>query len=353
MKGQLLKALVFHGIEDLRIEETEIPEIGDFEALLKVRAAAICGSDIRVKASGHKSIPEGSTRILGHEMAGEIIKTGSKVRNLKPGDRIALAPVAGCGYCRQCLRGNATLCSTSTVMGHSINGSFAEYVKIPESYVLGGNCFILPDGFSFEIAALAEPLATVFSSLEMCSFKPSDIILIIGAGPIGLMHVVLSKMFGAQRIILSEVSGQRRDMAKAFGADVIVNPLEDDLKKRVYDESFGRGADVVIIAAGSPQAQEQSLRLAATGGTINFFGTIPTGQEKITIDSNLIHYRNLKVLGMTGTSVLNFFRTMELLISKKINMESFITGKFALEDFSLAFERAKLAASLKILFVMG
>jgi L-iditol 2-dehydrogenase len=347
-----LKALVFHGIEDLRIEEMEVPEIGDFEALLKVRAAAICGSDIRVKASGHKSIPDGSTRILGHEMAGEIVKTGSKVKNLRPGDRIALAPVAGCGYCRQCLKGNATLCSGNTVMGHSINGSFAEYAKIPESYVLGGNCIILPDSFPFEIAALTEPLATVFSSLEMCSFKPSDVILIIGAGPIGLMHVVLSKMFGAQKIILSEVSELRRDMAKTFGADVIVNPLEDDLKKTVFDESYGRGADVVIIAAGSPKAQEQSLQLAATGGVINFFGTIPAGQEKITIDSNLIHYRNLKVLGMTGTSVLNFFRTMELLISGKVKMESFISGKFALEDFNRAFDYAKLETSLKVLFVM-
>jgi L-iditol 2-dehydrogenase len=347
-----LKALVFHGIEDLRIEEMEVPEIGDFEALLKVRAAAICGSDIRVKASGHKSIPEGSTRILGHEMAGEVVKVGPKVKNLKPGDRIALAPVAGCGYCRQCLKGSATLCSSNTVMGHSINGSFAEYAKIPENYVLGGNCFILPDGFPFEVAALAEPLATVFSSLEMCSLKPSDIILIIGAGPIGLMHVVLSKMFGAQKIILSEVSEQRRDMARAFGADVIIDPVKDDLRKIVYDESFGRGADVVIIAAGSPKAQEESLELAATGGVINFFGTIPKGQEKIAIDSNLIHYRNLKVLGMTGTSVLNFFRTMELLASGKINIENFISGKFALEDFKQAFEHAKLASSLKVLFIM-
>jgi L-iditol 2-dehydrogenase len=347
-----LKALVFHGIEDLRIEEMEVPEIGDFDALLKVRAAAICGSDIRVKSSGHKSIPEGSTRILGHEMAGEIVKTGSKVKNLKPGDRIAIAPVAGCGYCRQCLKGNATLCSSNTVMGHSINGSFAEYVKIPENYILGGNCFILPDSFPFEIAALAEPLATVFSSLEMCSFKPSDIILIIGAGPIGLMHAVLSKMFGARKIILSEVSGQRRDMAKAFGADVIVNPLEDDLRKIVYDESCGQGADVVIIAAGSPKAQEQSFEFATTGGVINFFGTIPKGQGKISIDSNLIHYRNLKVLGMTGTSVLNFFRTMELLVSGKIGLGNFISGKFALEDFMQAFEYARLATSLKVLFVM-
>jgi len=198
-----LKAVVFHGIEDLRIEDISIPEIGDYEALLKVGAAALCGSDLRVKAFGHKCIPAGSTRILGHEMAGEIVKIGPKVRNLKTGDRIALAPVAGCGHCRQCLRGNATLCGNNTVMGHSINGSFAEYVKIPENYVLGGNCFILPKEFPFEAAALAEPLATVFSSLEMCAFKPSDIILIIGAGPIGLMHVTLAKIFGAQKIILS------------------------------------------------------------------------------------------------------------------------------------------------------
>ena len=347
-----MKALVFHGIEDLRIEKIQTPEVGDYEALLKVRATAICGSDLRVKASGHKCIPPGTLRILGHEMAGEIVKAGSRVMNLKPGDRIALAPVAGCGYCRQCLRGNATLCNSNTVMGHSINGSFAEYVKIPENYIHGGNCFLLPDDFPFGVAALGEPLATVFSSLDLCGLKPSDIILIIGAGPIGLMHVVLSRMFGAQKIIVSEVSGQRRNMAKTLGADIILNPLETDLKETVYKESYGRGADVIVIAAGSPEAQELSLELAATGGVINFFGTIPKGQEKINIDSNLIHYRNLKILGMTGTSVLNFFKTMEIIVSGKIDLRRFISKEFVLDDFKEAFEYAKRQTSLKVLFVM-
>jgi L-iditol 2-dehydrogenase len=346
-----LKALVFHGIEDIRLEDVDIPEIGDYDALLRVRAAAICGSDLRVKAFGHKCIPENSTRILGHEVSGEISKVGLKVKNLKPGDKISLAPVAGCGFCRECASGNATLCCNNTVLGHSINGGFAEYMKIPENYIFGGNIFVLPASVPFEVAAIVEPLATVFCGIEMCNVKPGDIVLIIGGGPIGIMNILVAKIFGAQKVIVSEVLKERREFAARFGADYVINPEEEDLKTAVMKNSYSRGADAVIIAAGSPEAQQQSLELAAIGGYINFFGTLPKEEEKIIINSNLIHYRNLKVLGMTGTNVLNFYRATELLISGRIDLSNLITGRFSLENFREAFESAKMTASLKVLFV--
>ena len=200
-----MKALVFHGIEDIRLEDIDTPGIGDGEILLKVHSAAICATDLRVKTNSHRTIPQGETRILGHELAGEIAETGSKIKHLKVGDRVAVAPVAGCGHCRQCISGNAILCKDNRILGLSVDGGFAQYMKIPESHVSGGNVYRLPDDISYEVAAIAEPMATVFTGMEACMVKPSDTVLIIGAGPLGLMHTLMARIFGARKVIVSEI----------------------------------------------------------------------------------------------------------------------------------------------------
>ncbi len=345
-----MKALVFHGIEDIRLEDIDTPGIGDGEILLKVHSAAICATDLRVKTNGHRTIPQGETRILGHELAGEIAETGSKIKHLKVGDRVAVAPVAGCGHCRQCISGNAILCKDNRILGLSVDGGFAQYMKIPESHVSGGNVYRLPDDISYEVAAIAEPMATVFTGMEACMVKPSDTVLIIGAGPLGLMHTLMARIFGARKVIVSEILEDRRQNAMKFGADEVVDPSNEDLHERIMRSSQGRGADAIIIAAPSPEAQVESIELAAIGGYINFFGTIPKGKEKITIDSNLIHYKNVKLFGTTGTTVLNYCRTMELLTAGRIDLSAFISAEFPLERFKEAFEFAKRPATLKVLF---
>jgi L-iditol 2-dehydrogenase len=347
-----LKAIVYHSIGDIRLEDIDIPEINENEALLKVKVVALCGTDLRVKASGHRSIKEGQTRILGHEVSGIIEKVGNKVSSLKVGARVAVAPVSGCGVCRQCITGNEIFCSNDLVLGLSINGGMSEYMVIPEPHIKGGNVFVLPKDMRFDIAAIAEPLATVFTGLSACNIKPADIVLIVGAGPVGLMHLQMAKIFGAAKVIVSEVIQSRRAIATEFGADYVINPIQENLKEIVLKNSFGRGADIVIIAAASPEAQSQSIDIAAIGGSINFFGTLPKEKEKVMINSNQIHYKNLKIVGTTGSTVANYCRTMELLILKKIDLSKFISKRFKFEEYKKAFELAKSTSSLKVIFVI-
>jgi L-iditol 2-dehydrogenase len=345
-----LKAIVFHGINDVRLDDIEIPEINENEALLKVRAAALCGTDLRVKASGHRCIPEKETRILGHEVSGVISKVGGKVKGLKEGMRVAVAPVSGCGVCRQCISGMQVFCRQDIVLGLSTSGGLAEYMVIPEPHIKGGNVFVMPDSMGFDVAAVAEPLATVFTGLSACKVSPADVVLIVGAGPVGLMHIQMAKIFGAQKVIVSEILDDRREMALKFGADCVVNPITENLEEVILNLSYGRGADAIIIAAASGQAQSDSLELVAIGGHINFFGTLPKGKDKIAIESNKVHYKNIKILGTTGTTVLNYYKTMELLLSNKIDLSKFISGRFNLDQFEEAFEAAKSTRSLKVIF---
>jgi L-iditol 2-dehydrogenase len=345
-----LKAIVYHGINDVRLDDIAIPEINENEALLKVFSSALCATDLRVKASGHRRIPENETRILGHEVAGIIIKVGEKVKCLKEGMRVAVAPVSGCGVCRQCICGKQVFCSKDIVLGLSTSGGLAEYMVIPEPHIKGGNVFIMPDNMDFDVAAIAEPLATVFTGLSECEVKPADVVLIIGAGPVGLMHMEMAKIFGAQKVIVSEILAERCEVALNFGADYVVNPLKEDIKEVISSLSYGRGADAIIIAASSPEAQSQSLDLAATGGHINFFGTLPKGKEKIIIDSNKIHYKNIKILGTTGSTVINYHKTMEMIIRNKISLSKFISARFGLDQYQEAFEAAKSPLSLKVVF---
>lgn len=345
-----MKAIVYHGIGDVRLDDIDIPNINENEALLKVKSAALCQTDIRVQAYGHRSIPAGETRILGHEVSGIIEKTGSRVKGLYPGMKVSVAPVSGCGICRQCISGYETYCRDTLVLGLSINGGMSEYMIIPEPHIKGGNVFVLPEQIGFDVAAIAEPLATTFTGLSACNVKPADVVLIIGAGPVGLMHMQMAKLFGASKVIVSEFIESRIELARKFGADCVINPKISDLKNEVLKNSYGRGADAVIIAAAAPEAQSQSIDLAATGATINFFGTLPKAKENVLINSNQVHYKNLKIVGTTGSTVINYCRTMELLISGKIELSKFISSRFKLEEYEEAFKMARSTDSLKIIF---
>jgi len=345
-----MKAVVFHGKDDIRIENVEVPEIGENEILLRVHAASICGTDLKIISNGHFKIPEGETRILGHEMAGEIAAVGSEVKHLGVGTRISVAPNIGCGICNDCVGGNTNLCQNYEALGITINGAFAEYVRIPFQFVQQGNIFCFQDSITFEEASLAEPLSTIINGSEACNIKPADIVLVIGAGPIGILHLMFAKIRGAQRVIVSELLNERREQVKGFGADFVIDPSKDDLKGVLMELSYGRGPDVIIVAAPSAKAQESSLELIARGGRINFFGGLIKGQEIINFNSNLIHYKQVYVTGTTGSNIMQYRRAIELIISRRINVSSLISASFSLDRAHEAFKRAESKKDLKILF---
>lgn len=342
-------AVTYNGNNKIKTEDVKIPKINDLEALLKVHTAAICGTDLRILSKGHFKMPNNTKRILGHEVVGEIIKVGKNVKYLKVGMRVGVSPNVGCGTCKYCLSGNTNLCQNYKAIGITYDGGFAEYMKIPEEFIYQGNVVSFPSSLPYEHAIFAEPFSAVLNGQESCRIGFADIILIIGAGPIGVMHFMLAETSGAQKVLVSEIIKERREQIRKFGAKIVIDPINEDIKKIVNDVSYGRGADVIIIAAPSAKAQEESLNLVSAGGRINFFGGLSNQNEMIKINANIIHYKEIVLTGTTGQNVLHFKKSMEMLISKKIKVENLISRVFNLSEADKAFEEALAKKSLKIL----
>ncbi len=343
-------AVFSSGNGEIEIIDVPVPKINENEILLKVKATSICGTDIKIKKFGHFKNPQGNKIILGHEVAGIIEEVGPKIKAFKKGMRVSIAPNIGCGQCYYCISGNTNYCENYQAIGISMNGSFAEYMKIPSEYIVQGNVIQIPDNVTFEEASLVEPLSTVVCAAEAVSISPPDVVLIIGAGPMGILHLMMARLRGAGKIIVSEISLARREQAKTFGADVIVNPLEENLKEIVFKESNSKGADVIITAAPSKKAQEESLELISRRGRINFFGGLPKGQDVISINSNIIHYKNVILTGTTGQSLAQYRKAMDIASSKKLDLSKLITERFELKQAEEAFKKAVLETTLKVIF---
>jgi L-iditol 2-dehydrogenase len=344
-------AAVYHGVGDMRVEEVPRPTVGDEEALLRVRAASICGTDLRIYSSGHFKIPLGTSRILGHEFAGEVVEVGSMVKSLIPGMRVAIAPNIGCGVCHQCIQGRSHLCPIYDAFGITLDGAFSEYILIPKEAIQQGNIVSVPERVSFEEAALNEPFSCCYNGSRACRIEPGDAVLIVGAGPIGIMHLFLASLSGASKVVISEMIEERLAGALQFGADLTVNPEKEDLVAAIKEVTDGRGADVIIVAAPSPAAQEQALDLAAPQGRINFFGGLPKGRELINFNSNRVHYKQLVVTGTTGSSNYQYGKSMEIVASGRVDLSSLISARFPLPEVTEALNLAASKKAMKVLII--
>jgi L-iditol 2-dehydrogenase len=342
-----MKAVRLHGAKDLHVEDVEKPTIKSDEFLISVKAATVCATDIRIYTYGDPRIKY--PRILGHEFAGDIEEVGANLMgHLKVGMRVTVNPNMYCGRCMYCVAGRHELCESRYALGIDVDGAFAEYLKIPsEAFRTGGVCEV-PDNLSYEEAALVEPFSACLHGQDFAQTKVGDIVVIIGAGPIGLMHLILAKAMGASKVIVSEVDDERLKEAANFGADYLINPLKEDLSSKINHITRGHGADMVIVAVGSPAVQQQALSIAAKGGRINFFAGLPAGKESVPLNINIIHYREIFVFGTSSQSIYDFRKTLELVSSGVLNVKRFITHRFSLDDAIKAFEVASSRAGLKV-----
>ena len=277
-------AAVYYGPDDLRVEEARTPEVEPGDVLLRVLSASICGTDLRILHGQHRMFPAGTVRIPGHEMVGEVVQAGSGVNGLEPGQRVFAAPNWGCGTCRQCVSGANNLCASYSAIGVTQDGAFAEYVLIPAAAMRQGNLMPISEAVDPAVAALVEPFACVLRGQNALGIRPGETVLVIGAGPIGLMHVALARLRGAGLVIVSEPNQARREQAAAMGADHVIDPSSQDLEEAVRGQSGREGADAVIVAAPTHTGQEAALRAAAIGGRINFFGGLPKDKPSIAFD---------------------------------------------------------------------
>jgi len=342
-------AAVYHGPEDLRVQEVPTPVAGPGEMLIRVQGASICGTDLRILHGDHRKFPPGTVRIPGHEVAGIIAELGAGITRFAPGQKVFVAPNMGCGHCRQCTSGNANLCADYDAIGVTLDGGFAEYLSVPARAVQQGNVLAINEDLDPGVGALIEPFACVVRGQNAVDIQPGEVVLVMGAGPIGIMHTKLARLRGAGRVIVSEPIAERLAQAADLGADRVANPAETDLAGVIAEESGGRGADVIIVAAPAHAAQESALQLAAIGGRINFFGGLPKDRSTIQFDSNLVHYKELRVTATTACSTANCRQSAEILGSGRVDLAPLISNRFPLAEAVKAFSVAQERKSLKVI----
>lgn len=347
-ESRWMLAAVYHGPQDLRVERAAIPQIGTGELLLKVNSASICGTDLRIFHGGHRMFPPGTVRIPGHEVVGTISSLGSEVSGLAIGQRVFIAPNMGCGHCWQCISGNNNRCATYQAVGVTLDGGFAEYMRVPAEAVMQGNVMPVNESVDPAVAALIEPFACVLRGQDVLNIRLGDVVLVIGAGPIGIMHVKLARLRGAGRVLVSESNPERAKQAVTLGADRVINPTEEDLPTVIAAESGGRGADVIIVAAPAHAAQESALQFAAIGGRINFFGGLPKDRPNIQFDSNLVHYKELLVTATTACSTSDCWRSAQIISAGKVDLSGLVSRRFPLAEALAAFTTAEDGKSLKV-----
>ena len=280
------------------------------------------------------------------EVHDSVVRVGSHVKNYNEGMRVAVAPNIGCGICDYCVSGNTHLCLQYNALGIHMPGFFAEYIKIPENFVRQGNVVEIPDSLSFEEAALAEPLACVFNAFEKSKMRPGEIVLIIGAGPIGLMHAKMAQTAGVEKILINDLSRERLELCRQLDSSFITVESEN-LKEDIDGLTEGRGVDVCITACPAPQAQQIALELAAINGRIIFFGGLPPDKAHVSLNTNLIHYKQLEVTGTTRQSLIQYRRTLRLVACGRINIGDLISCRTALRDIQSALDNISQARSLK------
>ena len=341
-------AAVYYGPNDLRIEERPVPEIGPGEALLKVLSTGICGTDLRIWHGSHRKYTPGTIRIPGHEVVGDIVNLGTEVSGIETGQRVFIAPNMGCGHCRQCISGNNNLCANYSAPGITIDGSFAEYMHIPSAAILQGNLIPISKEIDPAAAALIEPFACVLRGQEALHIQPGESVLVVGAGPIGMMHVMLAQLRGSGVVIVSELITERAAQAREFGADLVVNPNEQDLAAVIDELTNGMGVDVVIVAAPAPRAQEMAVELAAIGGRINLFGGLPKDHPTSQLNSDLVHYKELVITGTTACSTQDCHRAAVIVNSGQIDLSRLIGVRFPLGEAIQALSVTESGKALKV-----
>jgi L-iditol 2-dehydrogenase len=337
----------FHAPGDLRLEEAPKPEPGPGELLLRVHACGTCGTDAKIFGFGHpRLVPP---RVIGHEVAGAVEELGAGTEGFAPGDRVQLIAAIPCGECFECTHRSMAICANQESIGYDYDGGFAEWLVVPAKVMKVSGLNRIPPPLSFEEAAVTEPLACVLNGQELARVSAGDVVVVIGAGPIGCFHVRLARARGASQVVLVDVNGERLEMsASRVEPDLAVDASKENAIEAVLKLTDGRGADVVITAAASGQAQEEALQMAARGGRISLFGGLPKDDPFIRLDSNLVHYRELTIVGANGSSPAHNAEALRLIATGAVPVADLITDTLPLEEVHRAIEAVRSGKSIKV-----
>lgn len=347
-----MKAAIYRGAEDLSVEQVESPTISPQEAKIRVHACATCGTDAKIYHHGHPRLEPPQT--IGHEIAGEVIEVGAEVEGLSVGDRVQVIAAVPCGECWACQAGRMGICINQTSMGYQYPGGFAEEMVIPHEVLKVDGVNHIPDHVSYDEASVTEPLACALNAQSLINVGEGDTVLVMGAGPIGCLHVRLARAAGAHKVFLADINGGRLALSQdAVHSDRAIDMSSEDLAAVVRDETNGIGPSVVITAAPSGAAQEQALDIVAPGGRVSFFGGLPKDKPTITVDSNVVHYRELIIAGANGSSPAQNREALGLIASGKVPVADLITHRLSLDHVVEAINAVTSGDAIKVVINPG
>jgi L-iditol 2-dehydrogenase len=342
-----MKVAKLYSFEDIRIEEMPVPDVGPYDALVRVRACGICSGDVMPWY-----IEKKTPLVLGHEAVGEIVKLGSSLQtfgSFKIGERVFFHHHAPCFNCRYCKRGDYVQCNTWRE-SRIIPGGISEYVLVPETN-LRGDTFTLPENVSFEEATLIEPTACVIKGLKRVNIREGDVVLVIGLGVMGQLHIMLAKKFGARKIIGADYISYRLEHAKGFGADEVIDVSDSDLMETLNEITGGEMADVVVVGPGDVKAMLQGIACAGRGGRVLFFTPVPP-KDILQLQLNEIYFKDINIITSYSCGPDDTREALDLISKGIINTAGLITHRFPLEKTQEAFRlTAKAGDSLKVIIV--
>ncbi|MCD6543539.1 MAG: L-threonine 3-dehydrogenase [Flavobacteriaceae bacterium] len=325
-----MKALVKSKAEKgIWMEEVSIPKIGPNDVLIKISKTAICGTDLHIykwDEWAQKTIPIGMT--IGHEYVGHVSQVGSEVSEFKEGDRVTGEGHIACGHCRNCRRGRQHICENTIGIGVNINGSFAEYVKVPVNNVMNINAQI-PD----EILAIMDPFGNATHTALSFPMIGEDV-LVTGAGLIGSMAVAVAKFAGARYVFATETSSYRAELARKMGATRVVNPMKENLREAM-DEMGMIGFDIGLECSGSPIAFNQLVEHMYNSGKISLLGILPSDTQ---VDWNRIIFKGLTMKGIYGREMFETWYQMEQMLMSGLDLSPIITHRYGIDDFQKGFD---------------
>ncbi|MDO4258798.1 MAG: alcohol dehydrogenase catalytic domain-containing protein [Actinomycetaceae bacterium] len=340
-----MQAAVLGGINDLRLRDVPIPEVGPGEVLLKVEANTICGTDLRI-ISGAKTAGVRPGVIMGHEFAGRVADVGQGIDDIAIGTQATCSIVLSCGRCEACANNREHLCAQLSLFGYEIDGGLAEYMLIPRAAMERGNFIPVAEELPPTLLALAEPVSCCLNGAHQFNVQPGDTVVVLGTGPIGLIHCALARLAGASTIIASGRKG-RLEPAERLGATHTTSATGDELLKEIRSITGGRGADVVIVAVGDLELAQVALEAAAIGGRVNYFAGFPKGSVA-TVDVNLIHYKELVVTGGSNARRADVAQAVRLLSSGALDLSPLVTHTFPLGELDAAITAVEQRSGLKV-----
>ena len=325
-----MKALVKSKAEKgIWMEDVPIPVTGPNDVLIKVSKSSICGTDLHIynwDEWAQKTIPVGLT--IGHEYAGHVAQVGSEVSEFQEGDRVTGEGHISCGHCRNCRRGRQHICETTIGIGVNVNGSFAQFVKVPSSNVMKINASI-PD----EVLSIMDPLGNATHTALSFPMIGEDV-LVTGAGLIGSMAVAVARFAGARYVVATEISAYRADLAKKMGADHVVNPLKENLRE-VMDDMGMIGFDIGLECSGDPAAFNQLVDHMYNSGKISLLGILPSSTK---VDWNRIIFKGLTMKGIYGREMYETWYQMEQMLMSGLDLSPIITHRFSIDEFQKGFD---------------